>query len=303
MSKTTSSILVYLKLLMTAVFWGGTFIAGRAISSTVGPFSAALMRFIIASACLLWLTKTTEGRFPRMKRSQIVPVLLLGVSGIFAYNAFFFKGLQHIEASRASLIIANNPILIALFSAIFFKERLTPLKIVGILLSVSGAVVVITKGQILTIFQESVGMGELYIFGCVVSWVAYSLIGKIVLRRLSPLQSVTCAVLAGSAMLLFPAYREGIVHQLPRYGWLEWGSFAYLGICGTVLGFVWYYQGIQAIGPTKAGLFINFVPVSAILLAFFLLDEPITSSLIFGGLLVSSGVYLTNKRTKKPLRE
>lgn len=296
MKHTDSLISVYLKLLLTAMFWGGTFIAGRAISATVGPFSAAFLRFGIATILLLLITKTTDGRFPRIKRHQIVPIFFMGLMGIFTYNALFFSGLRHIEAGRASVIIANNPIFIAFFSALFFKERLSPQKIVGILLSVSGAFVVITKGHVFTIFQEHIGVGELYIFGCVVSWVAYSLIGKAVMRDLSPLHSVTLSVIAGTLMLVIPAYMEGILQNIGQYEWLEWGSFTYLGVCGTVLGFIWYYQGIRAIGPTKAGLFINFVPISAILLAFFLLHEPVTLSLAFGVLLVSSGVYLTNKR-------
>jgi drug/metabolite transporter (DMT)-like permease len=68
----------------------------------------------------------------------------------------------------------------------------------------------------------------------------------------------------------------------------------YLGFFGTVLGFVWYYEGIKKIGPTKAGLFINVVPLSAVVLAFFLLNEPLTLSLLIGAVLVSSGIYLTN---------
>jgi drug/metabolite transporter (DMT)-like permease len=62
-----------------------------------------------------------------------------------------------------------------------------------------------------------------------------------------------------------------------------------------VLGFVWFYEGINHIGPTRAGLFINFVPISAILLAFLILGEPLTLSLLIGTLLVSTGVHLTNR--------
>jgi drug/metabolite transporter (DMT)-like permease len=76
---------------------------------------------------------------------------------------------------------------------------------------------------------------------------------------------------------------------------LEWANIFYLGFFGTVMGFLWYYQGIREIGPTRAGLFINFVPISAILLAFLFLEEPVTISLLIGTLLVSSGVYLTNR--------
>jgi drug/metabolite transporter (DMT)-like permease len=81
-----------------------------------------------------------------------------------------------------------------------------------------------------------------------------------------------------------------------EYSIADWMSISYLGIFGTVLGFVWYYEAIKKIGPTRAGQFINFVPVSAIVLAFLILGEPITWSLLLGGLFVSSGVYLANMR-------
>jgi drug/metabolite transporter (DMT)-like permease len=79
------------------------------------------------------------------------------------------------------------------------------------------------------------------------------------------------------------------------YSKMEWLSLLYLGIFGTVLGFVWYYEGIKAIGPMKASQFINFVPISAIVLAFLILGEPVTPSLLVGTILVCSGVYLTNR--------
>jgi drug/metabolite transporter (DMT)-like permease len=81
-----------------------------------------------------------------------------------------------------------------------------------------------------------------------------------------------------------------------HYFLVDWVSMFYLGFFGTVIGFVWYYEGIKKIGPMKASLFINFVPISAVVMAFFILDEPITLSLLVGTLLVCSGVYLTNKR-------
>jgi drug/metabolite transporter (DMT)-like permease len=285
---------------MTATFWGGTFIAGRVIAQNVGPFSAAFLRFAIASIFLLFLTWKAEGKFPGLKKEQLLPIFLLGMTGVFSYNFFFFRGMKLIEAGRASVIVANNPIFIALLSAYFFKEKLTPLKVMGILISVTGAFVVITKGHVLVIFQGSVGVGELYIFGCVASWVTYSLIGKLIMKDLSPLLSVTYSVIVGTAALLLPAYFEGIVYSFIHYSAPEWFSLFYLGFFGTVLGFIWYYQGIQHIGPMKAGLFINFVPISGIILGFLILGEPITFSLIIGAILVSSGVYLTNR---KPLQE
>ncbi|MCP3952575.1 MAG: DMT family transporter, partial [Desulfobacterales bacterium] len=78
----------------------------------------------------------------------------------------------------------------------------------------------------------------------------------------------------------------------------EWTSIIYLGLFGTVIGFVWYYEGIRQIGALRAGLFINFVPVSAITLAYLILAEPITLSLLMGAGLVLTGVYLTNRSNR-----
>jgi drug/metabolite transporter (DMT)-like permease len=287
-------MIIYTKLLMMAVFWGGTFVVGRILAQTVGPFAAAFFRFAIASLFLVFLLRRTEGKLIWPQKNQIIPVIFLGLTGALLYNLFFLKGLKMIEAGRASVIIANNPIFIALFSAYFFKERLSLVKVIGILISVVGAIIVISRGHVLEVLQGGLGWGEVYIFGCVASWVAFSLIGKAVMDNLSPLRSVTYSSIAGTLLLAVPAFLEGGFGFL-AYSMSEWASIFYLGFFGTVLGFLWYYQGIQKIGPTRAGLFINFVPISAILLAFIFIGEPITMSLLIGTILVSSGVYLTNR--------
>ena len=282
----------YIKLLLMAVCWGGTFIAGKNLAQHVGPLTGAFLRFLVACVFLTALTLRQEKKIVLPGRNNLLMLFLMGLTGIFLYNFFFLKGLKLIEAGRASIIVATNPIFIALMSAVFFRERLNLLKLAGILVSVTGAVTVITRGELVTAIGGSFGWGELYILGCVGSWVAYSLLGKVVMADLSPLAAVTYSSLVGTAGLFPAAVAEGLFSS-GGIGPAAWANAAYLGFFGTVLGFVWYYQGIQRIGPVRAGIFINFVPVSAVLLAFVLLDEPITISLLAGAILVSSGVYLT----------
>ena len=286
--------MTYLKLFLTAFLWGGTFIAGKGIAGSVDPYSAAFLRFAIASAFLIFLTRRTEGRLPGINWGQAVNILFLGLTGIFAYNIFFFTGLSLINANRASLIIATNPIFISLFSVLLFKDQLSLLKIAGLCLSVTGALLVISSGHITSIFKTGVGKGELAIFGCVVSWVSYSLMGKPLMQSLSPMAAVCYSSIAGTLMLFFPALGHGLFSNIPTYGAMDWVSLCYLGFFGTVLGFFWYYEGIQKIGPMKAGVFINFVPVSAIILSYLILKEPITKEILAGAVLVTAGVYLTN---------
>jgi drug/metabolite transporter (DMT)-like permease len=295
-------MLIYCKLILATVFWGGTFIAGRLLAQDMGPFSAGFLRFLVASLILLAVALRTERGFPAIRREQWLWVTLLGLTGVFAYNILFFLGLKTVIAGRAALIVATNPIFITLFSALLFKDRLTPIKGLGILVCVLGATVVISRGNPALIFQGGAGWGELFLLGCVASWTAYSLLGKRAMRDLSPLIAVTWSCIIGAALLLPPALAEGLVGNLPAFSTVDWASIVYLGVFGTGLGFFWYYQGIKAIGTTRAGVFINLVPVSAVLLGFFILGEPVSPSLLVGALLVLTGLSLTNLQGLLQLR-
>ncbi len=288
-------MLVYVKLLLATMFWGGTFTAGRIVSQHMPPFSAAFFRFLIATFCLVYLVRKLEGGLPRINSGQVVQVILLGLTGVFAYNFFFFTGLQTVEAGRAAVIVATNPIFISILAALLFKESLGVFKVIGIFLSVSGAILAITRGHPFHLLNEVISMGDLAIAGCVASWAAYSILGKYSMSRLSPQAAVTYSCIAGTLALFIPAMGEGLFSFILTVPLIVWGCMIYLGYFGTVLGFTWYYQAVKNIGPSRASVFINFVPLFAIVIGFVLLREPVDPSLIIGALMVSSGVYIANR--------
>lgn len=289
----------YLKLWLTAMFWAGAFIAGKHVSDHLGPFAIAFLRFALASVLLLALVRVRYGVLPRLDRKQTLAVLLLGAIGVFAYNALFFKGLSLIEAGRASVIVATSPAFIAVGSAAFFRERLGLVRLSGVLLSVLGAAVVVSRGDLREVLAGGAGLGEVMIFGCVLSWAAYSLIGKTVMRELSPLVAVCYSIVAGSVALFIAACLDGLGNDILRATALDWLAIVYMTVFATVLGFVWFYEGVCEIGPTRASLCINFVPVFAVLLAWLLLRESLTISLALGAALVLSGTYLTNRVSRR----
>ncbi len=289
----------YLKLWLTAMFWAGAFIAGKHVSDHLGPFAIAFLRFALASVLLLAMVRHQYGTLPRPDRQQTLAVLLLGAIGVFAYNALFFKGLSLIEAGRASVIVATSPAFIAVGSAAFFKERLGWVRSSGVVLSVLGAAVVVSRGNLRQVLAGGVGLGEAMIFGCVLSWAAYSLLGKTVMRDLSPLVAVCYSIVAGSVALFAAACFDGLGHDIARATALDWLAIVYMTVFATVLGFVWFYEGVREIGPTRASLCINFVPVFAVLLAWLFLHEPLTISLALGAALVLSGAYLTNRVSQR----
>ena len=288
-------MVIYLKLLFMAIFWGGTFIAGRVIATQMGPFSASFLRFALASTLLSITLRNREGRISLPSKKLFLPLVLLGLTGIFVYNVLFFKSLKLIPAGRAAVIVATNPIFIALFSAIFLGDKMNLFAGMGIVTSVSGALLVITRGKLSELIGSGIGWGEVFVFGCVASWVVFSLVGKSVMKSLTPLHSITYASIVGTVALLFPALQEGLLLQVTMTKSAVWLSISYLSVFGTVLGFLWYYEGISELGPARAALFINFVPVSAVFLAYIILDEPVGFSLLLGTALVTAGVFLTNR--------
>ena len=290
--------MIYLTLILTTLFWGGTFIAGRVLADSVAPADAAFMRFVLAAVTLAVLTRMIDGRLRLPPRDQLVSLLLLGLTGVFCYNICFFSGLRYIEAGRASLIIALNPMAITVGAVFLFGERLSLLQCAGLLISLFGAFLVISNGNPAILISGGIGWGEIAILGCVISWAAYSLIGRNVLKSMSPLSAVFYSALFGALMLL-PATLVGEAPlQIHTYSSADWISLLFLGILGTAAGFSLYYQAIRAIGSARSSVFINLVPLFSILLAWIFLGETINFSVLGGGIILMSGVYLTNKKAK-----
>ncbi|MHC1788597.1 DMT family transporter [Solidesulfovibrio sp.] len=293
---------IYLKLVGSAVLWGGTWVAGRILGTYMGPFSAAFLRFALASVFLYVLTARMEGRAPKLARQDLPWLLLLAATGIFAYNALFFAGLRTVPAGRAALIVACIPSVVALFSGLCFKEAFPLPRIAGIALSFAGVGLIVSGGDPAALTTGGLSAGDLCIFGCVASWAAYTLAGKKAMERIAPYSAVTWSCILGAAMLLPPALAMGLWRDVAAAGPVAWGCIAFFGILATGFGFSWYYEGVRAIGPTKAGVFINLVPVVAVSLGWLILDEPLSKALALGGGLVLSGVWLTNRRAATQTR-
>ncbi len=292
-------LFTYLSLIFATLFWGGTFIAGRILAGSVPPASAGFYRFAIATLTLAVLARLIDGKFLIPRRKQWLPLLLLGLTGVFCYNMLFFTGLKYISAGRASLIVALNPLVITVSAVIFFHENLSWKQYGGVLISLSGALIVISNGQPATVFTGGFGKGELAILGCVASWAAYSLIGRSVLTSLSPLTAVFYSSLIGTILLLGPALHQGAARELLSYRGIDWASLAFLGILGTAAGFSLYYQAIRKIGASRSSVFINLVPLFSVCLSWLILDETVKPIVLFGGLVLLTGVTLTNFSGKK----
>ena len=262
-------LFTYFSLVLTMLLWGGTFIAGRLLAESVEPASAAFLRFLIASAAMLMVTRLVEKKLILPPKKCGYRSCLLGMTGVFAYNVFFFSGLQHINAGRASLIIACTPLVITIFAAIFLRERLTALKALWrspvSYRSHNGHQ---QRSSRLTSHRRlwSWGTG----FGRMRSQLVRLLAHRqICSRTLSPLTAVCYSSIIGTFLLSIPAAREGLFGRLSTITTLDWASLAYLGICGTALGFLFIIRELKKLAhqepvylSTSSPCFPSFSPGS-----------------------------------------
>ncbi len=285
--------MLYTKLALMALFWSGVFPAVNIVLKSMGLFTSVFLRFWFAALILLVMLRLRSARLPRPSPRETVLVIGLGLLGITIYNTLFTAGLALVEASRAALIVPTNPAFTALFAAVFLKERLGAARSAGIGLCVLGALWVLARGNPQSLLYMGFGLGELLLVLCIFIWSAYTLLGRVALSALPPLALTAYVMAAGAIGLALPAWLEqGTLSQVT---WQGWAALGYLIVFGTVLPFLWFYEGVKALGAARAAQFINLVPPLALAEAVLILGEPMTPALYVGAGLVVAGLYLTNK--------
>ncbi len=297
---------IYVKLVASVTLWGGTWIAGRHLAQYGAPFGTAFLRFLVASIFLYVLTSRLEGAAPRLERTSLPVLLGLGATGVFLYNVLFFTGLQTVEAGRAALIVAAIPAVLACWGRLVHREPFTGRTWLGVAGSFAGVCVILGHGDPAALLRGGLSFGDVCILGCVASWTAYTLLGRRAMVRHSPHATVTWSCLLGAAMLAPFAALEaaGVLggvsgSDVAAPGAVAAGAMFYLGVLSTGLAFSWYYEAVRALGATRAGVFINLVPVTAVLLGALLLGERFGPAVLLGGGMVLAGVWLTNSRSRR----
>ncbi|MCF8177936.1 MAG: DMT family transporter [Sulfuritalea sp.] len=283
----------WFKLLIVAFFWGATWVAGRIAVAEVSPLATASWRFLLAALVLGLVLYRKEG-IPRWQARDWIGVSQLGASGIFLYNVCFLYGMRYIEAGRGALVVALTPAVIALADWALFAAPMTARRFIGIVIAMLGCLLVVTRGDVNLLTQGAVGAGELLILGCVVLWSTYTFIGRRVNRTISPLAATFGACLTGWVMLTIAALIDGSLFVLQTLRLDGALSILFLGVLGTALSFTWYAEAVRDIGPTRAGMFINLVPVFGVLLGALMLQERLAAVTYAGGALVMLGVLTLN---------
>lgn len=296
----TARAVAFVKLFLTSISWGSAFVVSKVVLAHLPALTLVAWRQFLAGLILMVLHKAREGDSDEGRKAEsplkhLLSLLALGATGIFLYGICFIYGLRYGEASTGSLIVATNPILIVLASVPFLGERLTTTKIGGAVCSFTGVILVVAAGA-QSGYAERPWLAAGLFGAASISWCIYSILGKKVMRQLTPLATAGYATLIGGSMLLsISLFEKPWLHLagVPAGAWL---ALLYLALVPSVLGFLWWYEGINSVGAGVSSVFINLVPVSAVLLgAAFIPGESISAFDVLGGALVVAGVTLTSR--------
>lgn len=285
--------MIHIKLIIMALLWAGGFIASKLIITQAGPFTISFLRFLIASFVMSTIALATEQR-KEITLGLFACILSAAFLGVFCYNYFFFAGMEFIEAGRGAVIIGLVPMIVAVFSVFILREKITVTKMMGIVLSIFGAWVVIGRGDLGLIFTEHVGKGELYLFICVFCAAAFTLLSKRILVSLRPVVTMAYVSVIGTLLLFGPAMIE--MRQIPvHFGSISFlMNLIYLSLGPSVIAVIYYYEAISQLGASKASQYMNLIPVFGVILSYLIFGESLTFSLLIGGGLVTTGLYITN---------
>ncbi len=289
----------YLLLTLSALFWSGNFVLSRGMHAEIPPVSLAFWRWALALLIIapFGLRRIYEQRELLKKHSRFM--FFQGLLGVTGFNTLIYLAMQSTTAINAVLVNSCIPVVIVLISWLVYKERLSIKQFVGVLISLSGVLLIIAKGDVATLQHLSFNQGDLLVLVAAIVWAFYSANLRNYPAGLHPIAYLTGIMLIG-LIFLFPCYLFEL--QIGKRMLLNLNTFltvGYVALFASVLAFICWTRAIREVGANRAGPFIHLMPVFSTILAIIFLDESLVDYHVKGMILVFSGIFITTFTFRK----
>ncbi|MDP8918015.1 MAG: DMT family transporter [Pseudomonadota bacterium] len=285
----------YLLLTLTTLMWGGNAIAGRLAVGEVSPMVLTCLRWVIVVTIMLPLVgRQVAAEWPKIKERWLFTILM-GTFGFTGFNALFYAAAHYTTAVNLTIFQGSIPVLVLLGTVLFFGARVIPLQIIGMIVTILGVILVSVKADLEILKTLALNIGDVWTLIACVFYAAYTL--GLRHRPAIPgfvfFAALAAVAFASSLPLLWLEIARGTA-QLPTLkGWI---ILLYVGLLPSLLSQVFFMRGVELIGPARAGLFVNLVPIFGALLAVVLLGEPFALYHALGLVLVLGGIWLSERR-------
>lgn len=276
---------------------GTSMTANKFIAGEFPIMLASAIRFAIATVVLLILVRLIEDELPRVPRHLHAVLIAQAFFGVFGFNVLVLIGVDMTTATISGIITAMTPVLIAIIS-FGLGDRLGPAAWVGVGVTIAGVVLVNLLASPAEEAARRPLLGAFLVFVAVIGEALYTVLGRRVATKLSPLSIATFICIYGLAMFTPLALWDLRTFDPGSAPVSAWISIVYLAIVVTVFAFVIWFVGLRTIPASTAGAFTGMIPITAVLSARIFLGERIGWAHIAGIILVLLGVLMVaNDRT------
>ena len=295
-----ANYIVYSQLILTMLIWGAAWPVGRVLAAGLPTVSIAVIRYVIVVPVLFLILRFREGKI-HIRREWIPTLVLLGIFSTTLYQIFFLYGVKYAAASDDSIVIGAGPVMIGVLASVYAQERLTKWKILGLLVGLSGVVLIGFLSPNTGVLNRPLGL-SLVFFGAL-SYALYTiLLRRFVQKTNSNQEGIHVSSLSINSWmavfgLIFLA-PFSLVEQPWNYAWSfnSWIGILYLALLSTIVGYYLYIEGVTKIGAGRASIFSNLVPVFGVLTSALILQEAVSVWTVVSLLLILTGVYLVNTK-------
>ena len=285
----------YLLLALAGLCWSGNHIIGRAAAGHVPPFGLSTVRWLLPAIVLFPLARPYLQRdWPLIKAHWRI-LFFLSLTGGALFSALQYLGLQYTSALNVSVFNSLVPVLIVAAGAAIFGDRLTSAQLLGIMTSLAGVLVIVTRLDFGTLAGLGFNGGDLIILFNMGAWAVYS--SYLRLKPAIHWASFLFVLAVASCLMTAPLFVwEHVSGFTFRPTLLTAGAILYVAIFPSVIAMAAWNRGVELIGPNRAGPFLHLVPLYSAVLAYALLGEQLRAYHLLGFALILSGVYFAARR-------
>ena len=289
----------YIFLILTTLFWSGNFIVGKDASLfEIPPFTLNFYRWTFAWLLLAPFTLNEILLKKNYIFKNIKLIIILGITSITVFNSIVYYSLNFTQVISGVLMISTIPVMIIIFCALLKIEKTNIYQVLGVIFSLSGVIVIITKADLSILFNLNFNKGDLWMVVAMFSWAMYSALlrkKKFELSQLSLLQTIISAGL----IFLLPAYLiEFVLGYRANINLPFVLTLTYVVLFPGLASFIFWIKGISLIGSNRSGVFLHLMPIFSTILAILIFKEKFMIFHLIGAILIITGIILSSKKNK-----
>jgi drug/metabolite transporter (DMT)-like permease len=285
----------YLLLTLTPLFWSVNWIIGRGLHQDIPPMAMTFFRWLFAVLIL------APFALPLVRRDWPVLVrhwktmLGLGAVGIGTHNALAYLGLNYTTATNGVILNSFIPVMIVAIAWIFLRERLTPLQMIGMAVSLGGVLTILSQGSLEVLAAFRLNGGDLLVILSMLMWSVYTIALRWRPPGLSTLSFLFALAVVGDLCVLPLWLGEMALGRHIVWTPATFAALVSVAAFSSVLAYIFWNKGVEEVGAQVAGLFVHLMPVFGVVLAWLFLGERLQVYHVVGIALILTGIWVTSR--------